>query len=96
MPLTVLALTTLRPGGEAALARYMEVVGPLVAAAGARLLARHTVQDTLAGTAPQVVTLVEYPDRAALGLVFDHPDYHALKAIKDQAFARYDVCVLGD
>jgi uncharacterized protein (DUF1330 family) len=96
MPVTVLALTTLRPGGDAALAQYLAVVGPLMQAAGARLLSRHPVQETLAGAAPDFVSLVEYPDRAALAAVFDHPDYRALQPVKDQAFTRYEVCVLGD
>lgn len=96
MPLTVLALTSLRPGGDAALSQYLVVVGPLMQAAGARVLSRHAVQETLAGAAPEFVSLVEYPDRAALAAVFDHPDYRALQAVKDQAFTRYEVCVLGD
>ena len=96
MPLTVLALTTPRPAADAALARYLAIVGPLMEAAGARLLARHEVQETLAGTAPSHVSLIYYPHTAALRAVFDHPDYRALQPVKDQAFSRYEVCLLGD
>ena len=52
MSLTVLALTTLRPGGEVALQTYLDVVGPLMAAAGARLISRHAVSRVLAGDNP--------------------------------------------
>jgi uncharacterized protein (DUF1330 family) len=95
MPLTVLALTTLRPGAEAALQTYLDVVGPLIEAAGARLISRHAVSRVLAGDGPaDIVSLVDYPSDAALKQVFESPSYLALDGVKAKAFSQYQVVVL--
>ena len=95
MPVTVLALTTLRPGGEEALQTYLDTVGPLMAAAGARLVSRHTVGRSLSGDMPaRFVSLLEYPSAAALREVFDSPAYRALDQVKTAAFTQYQVCSL--
>lgn len=94
MTVRVLAETTLAPGGETALARYLEVVQPLMAEAGAQLVARYECDTTIAGGPAEYVTLVDYPDHAAVAKVFEHPDYQALVNTRDAAFLRYDVSVL--
>jgi uncharacterized protein (DUF1330 family) len=95
MSLTILALTTLRPGGEAALQTYLDVVGPLMAAAGARLISRHAVSRVLAGDSlARIVSLVDYPSEAAVNQVFESPSYLALHRVKAEAFSHYEVCVL--
>jgi uncharacterized protein (DUF1330 family) len=95
MPLTVLALTTLRPGGEAALQTYLDVVGPLMQAAGARLVSRHAVSRALAGNKPaEILSLVEYPSEAAIRQVFENPAYLALDRVKAEAFSQYQVSLL--
>ncbi len=95
MTLTVLALTALRPGGEAALQSYLAVVGPLMQAAGARLVSRHVTTRALSGEIPaQFVSLVDYPSEAALRQVFESPAYLALDGIKAEAFSQYQVSVL--
>ena len=97
MSLTVLAMTTLRPGGEAALQSYLDVVTPLMEAAGARLISRHVVSRVLAGDSPaRFVSLVAYPSEAALGQVFDSPQYLALDRVKAEAFSQYQVSVLDN
>lgn len=97
MPTTVLAMTTLRPGGENALGRYLAVVGPLMDKAGARLISRYEVQQNLSGTdLPQFVSIIEYPDAEAVRMVFESLEYHALKPVLHAAFSRYDLCVLAD
>ena len=95
MAVTVLALTTLRPGGEAALETYMDVVGPLMEAAGARLVSRHAVARTLAGDGTaRFVSMVSYPSEAAVRAVFESPAYLALASVKAAAFSHYDVSLL--
>ncbi len=97
MPVTVMALTSLRSGGEVALQAYLDVVGPLMQAAGARLISRHAVARSLAGDRPaSFVSLVDYPSEAALRHVFESPAYLALDRIKEQAFSKYQVSVLDD
>jgi uncharacterized protein (DUF1330 family) len=95
MAVTVLALTTLNPGGEAALQTYLDVVGPLMAAAEARLVSRHAVGRVLAGDpAARFVSLVSYPSQAAVRQVFENPAYLALSRVKAAAFSHYEVSVL--
>lgn len=95
MSRTVLALTTLRPGGDAALQRYLDVVGPLMQAAGARLVSRHAVSRAVAGDSPAAfVSLVDYPSEAAIRQVFESPAYRALDRVKAEAFSQYQVSVL--
>lgn len=95
MVVTVLAMTSLKAGGEEALEQYLSVVTPLVDSAGATLVSSYEVSETLSGSElPQNVSVVEYPSHDALQMAFDHPDYLSLKQIKDMAFSRYDLCAL--
>ena len=95
MSVTVLALTTLRPGGEAALQTYLDMVAPLMEAAGARLVSRNVVSRVLSGDSPaQFVSLMDYPSEAAVRQVFDSPAYLGLTLIKAAAFSQYQVSVL--
>ncbi|OZA13735.1 MAG: hypothetical protein B7Y02_05565 [Rhodobacterales bacterium 17-64-5] len=97
MPTTPLALTSLRPGGEDALHRYLEVVSPLMQTAGARLINRYEVKRTLSGSdLPEVVSIIEYPDTEAVRRVFEAAEYLALAPVREAAFQRYDICVLED
>ena len=95
MTVTVLALTTLRPGGEVALQAYLATVGPLMQAAGAQLVSRHAVSRVLAGKGTlRHVSLVSYPSEQAVRQVFDSPAYRALDRIKEAAFSHYEVSTL--
>ncbi|WP_162946951.1 DUF1330 domain-containing protein [Ruegeria sp. EL01] len=95
MTIAVLAMTSLKADGNEALETYLSVVAPLMQAAGARLISRYEVSQSLSGSElPHYVSIVEYPDDQALKMVFEHPDYIALQGVKDKAFCRYDVCVL--
>jgi uncharacterized protein (DUF1330 family) len=95
MPITVLALTTLRPGGDVALQDYLDRVAPLMEAAGASLVSRHSVTRVLAGEGrPGLVSVMDYPSDAAVRQVFESPAYLALEQIKAEAFNHYEVLVL--
>lgn len=95
MTVTVLALTTLRPGGEVALQACIAAVGPLMQAAGARLVSRHSVSRVLAGEGTiRHVSPVSYPSEQAVRLVFDSPAYRALDQIREAAFSCYEVCTI--
>ncbi len=96
MTKTVLAMTSTKADGSDALEKYVSVVTPLMEAAGAKLISRHEVSESLSGSAPpHYVSLIEYPNDQAILKVFDHPDYQSLKQVKDLAFSRYDVYVLA-
>lgn len=94
MSIRVLAETTLASGGDAALAQYLAIVGPLMADAKAQLVARYERHATIAGDPATFFTIVDYPDRAAVEKVFHHPDYLALGAVRKAAFARYDISIM--
>ncbi len=96
MPVTVLAMTVLNPNAEKALTTYLDVIGPLMEKAGAQIISQHEVIETITGQdVPKFITLVGYPSRAAVDDVFEHDAYHAIKSVRDQAFQRYDICVLA-
>ncbi len=91
----VLAMTTRNPDSDDAFTAYLAVVRPLMERAGAKLISRYEVGEKIAGSAPpQYLTIIEYPDKAAVRRVFDDPSYVALKSIRNEAFSRYDVCSL--
>jgi len=95
MPVTVLALTALKPAEPEALETYLSVTGPLLEKAGARVVSQKEVSETITGEQPpQYVTLVEYPDRDAVSEVFESESYRSLLPVRDKAFSRYDVCIL--
>ena len=95
MTKTVLAMTSVKPGGNTALNEYLGVVGPLMERAGATLISRYEVTETLSGTEPpHFVSIIAYPSDEAVAMVFKSPAYIALKPVREKAFARYDVCVL--
>ena len=88
-------MTSMKPGGEDALASYLGVVGPLMERAGAKLISRHEVSGNLSESElPQFVSLTAYPGTEAIQLVFANQNYLALKQVRQDAFSRYDVCVL--
>lgn len=96
MTKTVLAMTSIKADGSEALEKYVSVVTPLMEAAGAKLINRYEVLENLSGSEiPHYVSIIEYPNDQAIRMVFEHPDYHLLKQVKDMAFSRYDVCVLA-
>ena len=93
---TVLAMTSINPNGTQALEQYLDVVGRLMEHAGARLVQRYEVAENLAGKEfPQFVSIVEYPDDAAIDMVFGSPEYITLKPVRDVAFSKYDICVVA-
>ncbi len=91
----VMALTSVRPDGQKALEAYLAVVGPLMDKAGARLVSRYQTSENLSKTdMPEFVSVVEYPDMGAIRMVFEAPEYLALRPTREAAFSRYDICVL--
>ena len=94
---TVMALTTLRPGGSDALEEYLSVVGPLMEAAAAKIIMCSELGRAISSSdPPQYVSIVEYADDAAISAVFKDPRYQSLSDVLARAFLRYDVFVLKD
>jgi uncharacterized protein (DUF1330 family) len=95
MVVTVVALVTVREDRPVDLAAYLEATTPLLAKAGARIVKRFKVNEVVAGRNPaQTVVIVEYPDRAAVDLVFGSLEYQRIIPYRDRAFSDYHVSVV--
>lgn len=96
MPVQLLAMTTLNPDSEASLDKYLRVVGPLMESANAKLINRFELTESIAGVNDiQFVSLIEYPDKESVRLVFDSNEYKSLDKVKKLAFAKYQINVIA-
>ena len=94
MTVTVLAMVTLAENQGAALARYLEVTAPLLERANAKVIKMFDLSEAVVGDRPaKRMILVEYPDRAAVDLVFNSQEYKDLVPIRDAAFSSYDISI---
>ena len=94
MAIQLLAMTSLNPDAESALNAYLNVVGPLMESAGAKIVSRFELSENIAGSSEfQFVTVVEYPDEASVKTVFESEEYRSLAKVKKLAFSKYQVNV---
>lgn len=92
MTVQIVAMTKLNPDANAAVDEYLEVVGRLMSVAGAKLVERFELHGSIVGNDDfQYVSIVDYPDQAAVDSVFGSSEYLALETVKKTAFARYQV-----
>jgi uncharacterized protein (DUF1330 family) len=95
MTVLVVALVTVAEDAPSALATYFRVTEPLLARAGARIIQRFEINEVVVGRPPaRYVVIVEYPDRAAVDVVFESPEYKAIVPIRDAAFLDYHVSIV--
>jgi len=81
---------SLRRGGTTAFERYAAKVEPLLAEAGARIVARGTTTAVIAGTdVPSFLAVVEFPDEAGIHAVLGSSAYKDAIADRNAAFADY-------
>lgn len=92
MTIQVVAMTSINPDSETALEEYLSVVGPLMQLAGAKVISRFECRDNIVGdNGVQYISVIEYPDHAAVKTVFDSEEYKSLDKIKHKAFSVYQV-----
>ncbi|MDO6726787.1 DUF1330 domain-containing protein [Cognatishimia sp. 1_MG-2023] len=97
MTVTVVAMTSINEDEPMALAEYLQVTGPLLERAGARILKRFTVNEVVVGHRPaKTVFIVEYPSKAAVDMVFNSAEYRSIIPARDLAFNEYSVTVATD
>lgn len=88
MPVTMVTLARLAPGGEAHYQRYGEGVLPLLTACGARVRERLQGGETLVGEgAPDLVAVIEFPDEATMRTFLASDAYAACLPHRRAAFA---------
>lgn len=94
MTVIVLATVTFAENQIAALTTYLETTAPLLERANAKVTKMFDMTETIVGHRPaKRMILVEYPDRAAVDMVFNSDEYKALIPIRDIAFSSYDVTI---
>lgn len=92
MTVTVVAMTSINEDEPLALATYLEATMPLLERAGAKIVKRFTVNEVVVGHRPaKTVFIVEYPNKAAVEMVFNSAEYRAIIPARDQAFNEYSV-----
>lgn len=96
MGVRIIAFVTIDETQPQALARYLEATGPLLEAAGARIVQRFVLNEAVVGDRPaQSVIIVDYPDRAAVDQVFSSQAYKDIIEVRDKAFLEYHVTVVA-
>ncbi|MEL6225148.1 MAG: DUF1330 domain-containing protein [Cyanobacteria bacterium J06627_8] len=96
MAIRLVALTSLNPGMQDKLDEYMNVVGKLMSAADAEIVERYELQADIVGDGEfQFVTIVDYPDQAAVDSVFKSAEYLALSDVKESAFSCYQIYTIA-
>ena len=98
MTVTVIALLSINEDEPAALGEYLRITGPLLDRAGAKILKRFELSEIVVGPRPaQTAVIVEYPDRAAVDMVFKSGEYQRAIPARDRAFSRYNITIgVGD
>lgn len=97
MSVLVFALTTVNPNNIEALNIYLGTTTPLLAEVGAEIIQGYEIQETIVGESlPERVTIVRYPNRAAIDRVFESAEYHALRQIREQAFLKYQIGIVEE
>ncbi len=96
MSVRVIAFVTIDETQPQALARYLEATGPLLETAGATIAQRFVLNEAVVGSKPaQSVIIVDYPNRAAVDVVFSSAAYKEIIPFRDKAFLDYHVTVVA-
>lgn len=94
MTVTVLAMVTFAENQGAALSHYLEVTTPLLERANAIVTKMFDLNEAVVGHRPaKRMIIVEYPNRAAVDVVFNCDEYKALIPTRDIAFTSYDISI---
>lgn len=97
MTVTVVAMVSMNDDEPMALAEYFRVTGPLLEKAGATIKKNFTINEVVVGHRPaKTVFIVEYPNKAAVDMVFNSPEYQAVIPSRDLAFSEYSVTIAAD
>ncbi len=97
MAVKVMATIQINPDAPDALQTYFETTSPLLENVGARVVERFALGEPIVGESlGESLMIVEYPDLLAVDGVFGSEAYKAIIPVRDKAFLKYNICVLGD
>lgn len=97
MTVTVVAMVSINDDEPLALAEYFRVTGPLLERAGAKIKKTFNINEVVVGHRPaKKVFVVEYPDKAAVDMVFQSQEYKDVIPSRDLAFSHYSVSIAAD
>ena len=88
----VVASLTINPEAPEAVQTYFDVALPLIQNAGAKVVQKIDVGETIVGDPPvKILMLVDYPSREAVLRVFESVEYRSIVEARKQAFLEYNV-----
>lgn len=98
MTVSVIALLSINESEPQALGEYFRITTPVLDRARARIVKRFLLNKAVVGNRPaRMAVIVEYPDHAAVDLVFQSSEYRQAIPFRDKAFLNYKVSVcVGD
>jgi uncharacterized protein (DUF1330 family) len=97
MTVTVVAMVSMNDDEPLALAEYFRVTGPLLERAGAKIKKSFNINEVVVGHRPaKTVFIVEYPNMAAVDMVFKSAEYQSVIPSRDLAFSEYSVTIAAD
>jgi uncharacterized protein (DUF1330 family) len=92
----VIASLKVNPDQLDAVEEYFSTMMPIAEKIGARVLQKIEIREPIVGgTEMETILQVEYPDRKSVSKVFDSVEYKQLIPVRDRAFLKYDVCIVG-
>lgn len=92
----VIASLKINPDEPEAVEEYFGTMMPLADKVGARLLQKIEIQEPIVGGWDmETILQLKYPDRTAVSRIFDSTQYQSIVPVRDRAFLKYDVCIVG-
>lgn len=88
---TLSIVATINPAEKAALTEYVTGLGPLYQKVGAKSVGKYKISKTIFGEgSPSLVSIMQFPNEAAVDAVFNSPEYALLMPLRDRAFLSVD------
>mgnify|MGYP001551559987 CR=1 FL=1 len=92
MSVVVIAFVTVNEDQPLALAKYLDILEPLLARFGAKIARRYRLDDTSTGKRiGKTVIVLEFPDRTAVDRVLSSPQYKKAAKYRDIAFSEFSL-----
>lgn len=93
----LIIIATINPNEREALAQYLEEMNVFYTEVGAIPISKHKISEVIMGEeTPNLVAILEFPDRASVDRVFNSKRYQKLVALREKAFIKVSVVLSED
>lgn len=93
----LIIVATINPNEKEALSYYLEQLNVIYKQVEAKPIKKYKISETLIGANnPNLVSIMEFPSRDALDLVFKSETYKALIPYRERAFIKVDAHISKD